>query len=103
MIELIDQHRSKLEELCRNHRVKTLELFGSAAVDGDRDPNRSDLDFLIDFMPMPPREHSKSYFGLWFALQDLFARNVDLVETPAIRNDYFLKEINNTRRMLYAA
>ena len=30
MIELIEQHRAELNELCRKYRVKTLEVFGSA-------------------------------------------------------------------------
>ena len=42
MIDLIEQHRAALEGLCRRYRVKTLEVFGSAA-DGTFDPARSDL------------------------------------------------------------
>jgi uncharacterized protein len=102
MIDLIEQHRAELETLCRRHHVRTLEVFGSAT-DGTFDPVRSDLDFLVDFEPMAPGPHSKSYFGLWFALQDLFGRHVDLVETPAIRNPYFLRAVNQSRRVLYAA
>ena len=102
MTELIEQRRPQLMELCRRHHVKTLELFGSAA-DGTFDPRRSDLDFLVDFLPMPPRAHSKAYFGLWFALEDLLGRKVDLVEAAAVNNPYFLRSINETRRVLYAA
>jgi predicted nucleotidyltransferase len=31
MIDLIEQHRAELEELCRKYRVQALEVFGSAA------------------------------------------------------------------------
>jgi predicted nucleotidyltransferase len=85
MIDSLEFRLAEVAELCRKYRVKKFEVFGSA-VDGDWKPATSDLDFLVDFLPMPPAEHSKSYFGLWFDLQDLFRRNVDLVETPAIRN-----------------
>ena len=102
MIELIDQHRPQLIELCRQHHVKTLEVFGSAAR-GSFDPRQSDLDFLVEFLPMPPSAHSKAYFGLWFALEDLLGRKVDLVEAAAVNNPYFLRSINETRRVLYAA
>jgi tRNA nucleotidyltransferase (CCA-adding enzyme) len=66
MIDLIQKHRSDLEELCRTHDVKMLAIFGSAA-EGTFDAERSDLDFLVDFLlklsttSLPPRTlHSSS-------------------------------------------
>jgi uncharacterized protein len=102
MIDLIEQRQSDLQKLCRLHGVKTLEVFGSAAR-GMWDAKDSDLDFLVDFLPMEPSWHSKAYFGLWFALKKLFQREIDLVETGAVDNPYFLSSINRTRQVLYAA
>ena len=102
MLELIEQRRVELAELCRRYHVQTLELFGSAA-DGTFDPAASDLDFLVDFRPMEPGPHSRAYFGLWFALRELYQRNIDLVETPAATNPYFLTVVNKQRELLYAA
>jgi len=102
MTELIENRLAELTELCRCHHVKTLELFGSAAEDAFN-PQSSDVDFLVDFLPLPPTAHSQAYFGLWFALAELFGRKVDLVETPAVTNPYFLKSIHSSRRVLYAA
>lgn len=102
MIDLIENHRAQLQALCRKHRVKTLEIFGSAA-NGAFDPERSDLDFLVDFQLMEPGRHSKAYFGLLFDLEDMFHRKIDLVETPAVSNPYFLRSINQNRTVLYAA
>jgi predicted nucleotidyltransferase len=101
MTGLIDRHRGTLGDLCRRYRVQTLELFGSGA-DETFDSVRSDLDFLVEFQPMPPGDHSRAYFDLWFALEDLFGRKVDLVERPAVTNPYFLKAIGPSRRVLYA-
>jgi predicted nucleotidyltransferase len=102
MPDLVEQRRPELIELCRRHHVKTLEIFGSAAA-GSFNPLDSDLDFLVDFVPLPPSVHSKAYFGLCLDLEDLFGRKVDLVETPAVANPYFLRSINESRRVLYAA
>jgi len=99
--DFFEEHRSKLTDLCRQYRVRLLEAFGSVA-NGTFDPNQSDLDFLVDFEPMLPGEHSRSYFDLWFALQDLFGRNVDLVESGALTNPYFVDSIRASRRPLYA-
>ncbi len=102
MIDLLSEHAAALTELCKRYHVKTLEIVGSATTD-KFDPASSDLDFLVDFLPLAPSVHSDAYFDLWFALQDLFGRDVDLVETPAVKNPYFLKAITPQRRVLYAA
>jgi hypothetical protein len=48
VIPVVRQSREKLERLCRNYRVRRLELFGSAAGD-EFDPSTSGLDFLVEF------------------------------------------------------
>ena len=101
MIDLIANRSAELAELCRTHHVRTLEVFGSAA-NGKFDPATSDLDFLVDFEPQLPGKHASSYFDLWFGLEGLFARKVDLVETSAIANPYFLRTVNKSRRVIYA-
>ncbi len=102
MTELVQKHHCELVELCRRHHVRTFELFGSAA-NGDFDPEQSDLDFLVDFLPLEPGHRANAYFGLLFGLEDLFRRKIDLVETSAIQNPYFLKTVNQSRTVLYAA
>jgi predicted nucleotidyltransferase len=102
MVEFVEGHRSEVEDLCRRHGVRKLEVFGSAANDSF-DPAHSDVDLLVEFEEMPPAAHSRAYFSLWFALQDLFDRNVDLVETSAVTNPFFLRAIDSSRRVLYAA
>jgi predicted nucleotidyltransferase len=102
MFQLIQVRDREVAGLCRRFHVKTLELFGSAT-SGDFNLEKSDIDFLVEFLPLEPGLHAKAYFGLWFALRDLFGRKVDLVETAAVRNPYFLKVIKDQRQVLYAA
>ncbi len=99
---LIEKRRAELTALCQRYRVLRLELFGSA-VDDRFDAETSDLDFLVEFFPLQPGKHADAYFGLLEALQDLFQRPIDLVETRAIRNPYFLRSVNRNRTVLYAA
>lgn len=91
-----------VQRLCRKHRVARLELFGSAAT-GRFDALHSDLDFLIEFVPLSPADRADAYFGMLAALQDLFHRDIDLVETAAVTNPYFKQTVDADRTVLYAA
>lgn len=99
---IIEEHRKELETLCRRFHVARLEIFGSAA-DGTFDPQRSDVDFLVEFQPLEPGALADAYFGLLAELERVFQRKVDLVTPRSIRNPYFLKGVNKSRRPLYAA
>jgi predicted nucleotidyltransferase len=102
MISVLEEKRAQIEALCRRHKVRRLEVFGSAA-SGRFDPQTSDLDFLVDFHPIGPIESADAYFGLLEALQALLQRPVDLVMTRAITNPYFLRAVEASRQVLYAA
>ena len=102
MQKLVADKQEQLAEVCRRFHVKRLELFGSAVAGGFR-AEGSDLDFLVEFLPLGPGEHAEAYFGLLEALEDLFGRSVDLVMADAIRNRYFRESVDSTRRPLYAA
>lgn len=99
---LVRDKESAIRDLCRKHRVRTLDLFGSGAEEGAF-TEASDLDFLVDFEPMTPEEHVDCYFGLVEDLEILMNRRVDLVEAKAVRNPYLKASIESTRRGLYAA
>ena len=98
----LSETADRLQRLCRKHRVRRLELFGSAAT-GAFDPERSDLDFLVEFEPLPEGRCADAYFGLREGLIELYGRPVDLVMVSAVRNPYFLENIASSRVLLYAA
>lgn len=102
MIPLIEHRRSDLERLCRKHSVRRLELFGSAA-DGSFQPETSDLDFLVDYLPQADPQIADAYFGLLFDLEEIFERKIDLVMDRAIRNPYFRAGVDQSRQVIYAA
>ena len=102
MIPLIEDNREAIESLCRQYHVARLEVFGSAA-EGDFEPNRSDVDFLVEYHPGtdlgPWLSH---YFELKAELEKLLGLSVDLVMPGAMRNPYFIGEVNRTRKLVYA-
>lgn len=102
MIPLLEQNRQALADLCRKHHVERLEIFGSAAT-GRFQSDTSDLDFLVSFNHAPDLNAADQYFGLLFDLETLFNRRIDLVCATAMRNPYFIRAVNDTRKVLYAA
>ena len=98
----IAAHRDQIEALCRRFHVKRLEVFGSAAR-GDFDPERSDVDFLVEFEAGGGFSVFDAYFDLREALIALLGRQVDLVMPDAVRNPYVRAAIEVDRTLLYAA
>ena len=92
----------ELDQLCRRYGVLRLDLFGSAAT-GRYRPEESDLDFLVEFQPLPADAYADAYFGLLEALEGLFGRPVDLVVGGAIKNPYFRQSVEETRTPVYEA
>jgi len=103
MLALLERHQASLRRLCQQYRVARLSVFGSAARAGEFDPQTSDLDFLVEFMPMGLIETKDAYFGLWFALEELFGRPVDLVQPGKLKNPYLRKTVEQHQQTLYAA
>lgn len=96
MNPVVSERLDEIIALCERHSVQRLAVFGSAVRD-DFDPRRSDVDFLVDFQPMAPQEHTDAYFGLLADLESLLGRGIDLVESAALRNPYRRREIEATQ------
>ncbi len=100
-MKLIELNIQRIIDLCRKHKVRTLAVFGSILT--DRFNDRSDVDLLVDFEPVDHDnfDYVSNYFGFRDALELLFNRKVDLIEEKAIRNKYFIANINRTKQMIY--
>jgi hypothetical protein len=102
VIARIARHQDEIERICRQHHVRRLELFGSAAT-GEHRAGESDIDFLVEFEALPTGAYADTYFGLREALEALLGGPIDLVVGSAIKNPYFLRSVERTKALLYAA
>ncbi len=102
MQPLIETSREQLVQLCREHHVRRLEVFGSAAR-ADFDLASSDLDFLVEFEPIAPVAYAEAYFSLKAALEVLFMRSVDLITPASLSNPYFRASLAASSERVYAA
>jgi predicted nucleotidyltransferase len=102
MHPLIHRKRGEVADLCKQFRVRRLDLFGSAAR-GDFDPASSDLDFLVEFEPISPAAYADAYFSFKEGLEALFNRQVDLITASSVVNPYFRAGLSASRESIYAA
>lgn len=89
----------KIQQLCKKNRVKSLFAFGSVTRD-DFDPS-SDIDLVVDFNETDPFKYTDLYFEMKVRLEEIFKRQVDLLEERAIRNKFFREQLENTKVKLY--
>lgn len=102
MTRVLEEKRRAIAEVCARHGVVRLDAFGSALRE-DFQPDRSDLDLLVELGPMEPYARVEAYFGMLEELRALLGTEIDLVMAGAVKNPYIARDIERTRRMLYAA
>jgi predicted nucleotidyltransferase len=96
----ISVDRDQVTDFCQRWRVTELALFGSILRDDFR-PD-SDVDILVTFEPGAP-------WSLWDLsamrqeLQEIFSREIDLVEKKGLRNPFRRHAILSTQHLIYAA
>jgi hypothetical protein len=103
MLMLVQEQLAQIHALCHEYHVIRLEIFGSATRD-DFDPERSDIDILVEFAPgtdLGP--WMTRFFELQERLTAVLGRKVDLLMAKAVHNPYLLRSINQERTLLYAA
>lgn len=95
------EHISHIHTLCTKHHVKQLFAFGSVLTDRFR--AESDIDLVVQFEAIPLEEYVENYFDLKFSLEDLFDREVDLLEQQAIKNPYLKSAIDQNKARIYGS
>ncbi|WP_277011992.1 nucleotidyltransferase family protein [Capnocytophaga granulosa] len=99
MNSILKNQLDTIRSLCERYRVKTLYVFGSVLT-----PNfdtYSDIDLLVDFLDQDALQYASNYFQFKFELEKLFNRKIDLLEERALKNPYFIENINQKKQLLY--
>lgn len=100
MDQIITKNMETIKALCESHNVESLFVFGSACT--DKFNEKSDVDFLVSFKKDTElAKYADNFFDMSFKLEDLFKRNVDLIETSCLKNPYFIEEVNKSKVLVY--
>ena len=92
-------YNTEIYELCLKHSVGELAVFGSVLT--DKFNATSDIDLVVDFTRMERKEYAGNYFNFKKSLEELFQRKVDLLEKSALKNPFFLKVLQNTKKIVF--
>ena len=98
-MKLIENNSQKIIALCQKHKVGKLFVFGSILT--DRFNEESDVDMVVDFDKVTLEDYADNYFDLKFSLEDIFGREIDLLEDKAIRNPVLRRNIDNSKVLVY--
>jgi predicted nucleotidyltransferase len=97
--EILKPYMVEVDDLCKNHHVAHLYVFGSVLRDDFN--SHSDIDFLVDFDENDPIAYSDLYFAFSDNLKKILGRKIDLIELRAIKNPYFQKEVDENKTLIY--
>ena len=101
MNKILSDKIDELRSLCNVYSVKTMYAFGSFCTDKFND--NSDIDFLISFDKLSIEQYTDNYFDLHYKLEYLFNRKIDLLTDKSLSNPYFIKGVEQTKQLIYAA
>lgn len=90
---------AEIRTLCEKHDVEKLYLFGSA-LNGNFN-SKSDVDFLVKFLPIDLFHYFENYLSLKENLEKLTGRNIDLVEEQTLKNSVLINSINKNKELVY--
>ena len=98
-MNMIERNIEKIHDLCAKHKVRRLFAFGSVLT--NRFKSDSDIDFIVDFTGVELYDYADNYFELKYSLENIFKRDVDLLEDKAINNPYLRQSIDSTKQLIY--
>ncbi len=98
-MKLIETHIEQIIALCKKYKVARLWVFGSILT--NRFNDNSDIDFSVEFHYNKIDDIFVTFFDFIDELTTLLGRKIDMVDETAIKNPYFRKELDSTKRLIY--
>lgn len=100
MHEVLKNRLSEVKALFKKYKVKRAYAFGSVCTPMFNES--SDIDFLIAFEDgLDPLTMGENWWSIYYSLQDLTGREVDLVTEGSLKNPYFIKVLDKTKTPIY--
>ncbi len=99
MLQTLEIDKNIISDFCREHYVVQLYLFGSFAK--NMATEESDIDFLVTFGYVDLYNYFDNYLSFKEKLEQIYKRNVDLVEEQTVKNPFLLQSINQSKKLIW--
>ena len=87
---------TEIQSFLKSKKIKDVYIFGSACTENFKDD--SDVDFLIAFdKSLDYKEYGELWWEIYFGLQKLLNKEIDIINEDKIKNPYLKREIDKTR------
>ena len=98
-MNIVERNIASVSDLCRQHKVRNMYLFGSILT--NKFSSESDIDLLVNFGDINLYHYFDNYMDLKDGLEQLFNRPVDLVEEKTVRNPVLRRSIERNKKLIY--
>jgi predicted nucleotidyltransferase len=98
-MNIVEQNIKTVSELCKQHKVRNMYLFGSVLT--KKNSPDSDIDFLVNFGRVSLPRYFDNYMEFKDELEQLFNRPVDLVEEKTVKNPVLRRSIERSKKLIY--
>lgn len=98
-MNIIEQNKSTINQLCTQHNVKTMYAFGSVLT--NQFNANSDVDLLVKFNDFDVTKYFINYTNLKESLENILHKKVDLIEEQTLKNPILIRSINNNKKLIY--
>lgn len=99
-----DSNYEALREICERHNVRRLDLHGSSFTGEDLPDGQSELNLVVEFLPIDEATYPQLFFSLENDLKNLFGRDdIALLRVDDIKHEYLREVFTRRRTPLYPA
>jgi len=87
-------------EILKRHKIRSAYLFGSVVT--EKFNTNSDIDLLVNIdKNLDPVDAGEHLWDIAEEIENLLNRKIDLLTESALKNPFFIKEINHTKIKIY--
>lgn len=98
-MDVIKQNINQIQEICKQHKVDRLYVFGSILTSDFND--ESDVDVLVKFGNVDLYHYFENLLNFKESLENLLNREVDILEEQALKNPYLKRSIDRNKLLVY--